>query len=95
MGPPRETTALAGVYGVGVRPMTDGAVVHAALDPDDDLADEWNVAVLAPHFSALLAAPRPHDDGDDLDRTFDFVQTYDRATVTRAIHAILDRFLTV
>ncbi|WP_299568927.1 EAL domain-containing protein [uncultured Williamsia sp.] len=87
-----QTTALAGVYGVGVRSMTDGAVVHAALDPDDPLADEWNVAVLAPHFSALLAARDRHDGADDLDRTFDFVQTYDRATVTRAIHAILDRF---
>ena len=90
-----QATALAGVYGVGVRPMTDGAVMHAALDPDDPLADEWNVAVLAPHFSALLAARDRHDDTDDLDRTFDFVQTYDRATVTRAIHSILDRFLTV
>lgn len=88
-----QTTALAGVYGVGVQPMADGAVVHAALDPDDPLADEWNVAVLAPHFSALLAARDRHDDGSDLDRSFDFVQTYDRATVIRAVHAILDRFL--
>jgi EAL domain-containing protein (putative c-di-GMP-specific phosphodiesterase class I) len=88
-----QTTALAGVYGVGVQPMTDGAVVHAALDADDPLADEWNVAVLAPHFSALLAARDRYDDADDLDRSFDFVQTYDRATVTRAIHSILDRFL--
>lgn len=90
-----ENAGLAGVYGVGLVNMIDGNVQHAPLDPDDPLADEWNVAVLGPHFCALLAARDLHDEGPDLERTFDFVQTYDRMTVTQAVHSILSRFTVV
>ena len=31
-------------------------------------------------------------EADDLDRTFDFIQSYDRVTVTQAVHSILTRF---
>ncbi|MFD0925410.1 EAL domain-containing protein [Williamsia deligens] len=83
---------LAGVYGVGLANMIDGNVQHAPLEPDDPLVDEWNVAVLGPHFCALLSARDLHVEADDLERTFDFVQSYDRVTVTQAVHSILTRF---
>ena len=44
------------------------------------------------HFAALLSARDQHDAGPDLERTFEFVQTYDRMTVTQAVHSILARF---
>ncbi|WP_207840736.1 DICT sensory domain-containing protein [Williamsia soli] len=85
-------TGFAGVYGVGLTPMSDGNVHHAPLHPDDDLVNEWTIAVLGPHFCALLAARDLHDNGPDLERTFDFIQSFDRLTVTQAIHTILTRF---
>ncbi|ANY21686.1 DICT sensory domain-containing protein [Gordonia terrae] len=87
-----EKTGLAGVYGVGLPDIRDGNVHRAPLDADDDLINEWNVAVLGPHFAALLSARDQHDAGPDLERTFEFVQTYDRMTVTQAVHSILMRF---
>jgi EAL domain-containing protein (putative c-di-GMP-specific phosphodiesterase class I) len=87
-----ENTGLAGVYGVGLADIRDGNVHRAPLSPDDDLVNEWNVAVLGPHFAALLSARDQHSGASDLDRTFDFVQSYDRITVTQAVHSILKRF---
>lgn len=87
-----EKTGVAGVYGVGLPDVRDGNVHRAPLSEDDDLVNEWTVAVLGPHFAALLSARDQHDEGPDLDRTFDFVQTYDRMTVTQAVHSILMRF---
>ena len=91
-----EQTGMAGVYGVGLVDVRDGNVHRAPLNPDDELVEEWNVAVLGPHFVALLSARDLHTDADgdgaDLDRDFDFVQSYDRLTVTQAVHSILRRF---
>lgn len=80
------------MYGVDLVDVRDGNVHRAPLAPDDDLVEEWNVAVLGPHFAALLSARDQHCGADDLDRTFDFVQSYDRLTVTQAVHSILQRF---
>uniref|UniRef100_UPI003D8AD77B DICT sensory domain-containing protein n=1 Tax=Gordonia sp. B7-2 TaxID=3420932 RepID=UPI003D8AD77B len=87
-----ERTGLAGVYGVGLPDVRDGNVHRAPLQPDDELIEEWNVAVLGPHFAALLSARDCHTGGPDLQRGFDFVQSYDRLTVTQAVHSILRRF---
>ena len=87
-----EATGFAGVYGVGLEDRIEGNVQHAPLEPEDDLVNEWTVAVLGPHYSALLSARDLHDNGPDLDRTFDFVQSFDRVTVTQAVNSILSRF---
>ncbi|MGZ8177792.1 EAL domain-containing protein [Williamsia sp. SKLECPSW1] len=87
-----EATGFAGVYGVGLADRIEGKIQHAPLEPEDDLVNEWTVAVLGPHYSALLSARDLHDNGPDLDRTFDFVQSFDRVTVTQAVNSILSRF---
>ncbi|MEH3155703.1 MAG: DICT sensory domain-containing protein, partial [Gordonia paraffinivorans] len=87
-----EATGFAGVYGVGLEDRIEGNVQHAPLEPEDDLVNEWTVAVLGPHYAALLSARDLHDNGPDLDRTFDFVQSFDRVTVTQAVNSILSRF---
>ncbi|GAA1877967.1 EAL domain, c-di-GMP-specific phosphodiesterase class I (or its enzymatically inactive variant) [Williamsia serinedens] len=87
-----EATGFAGVYGVGLEDRIEGNVQHAPLAPEDDLVNEWTVAVLGPHYAALLSARDLHDNGPDLDRTFDFVQSFDRVTVTQAVNSILSRF---
>ena len=87
-----DTVGYAGVYGLGLVHMLDGNVHHAPLLPDDELATEWTVAVLSPHHAALLTARDVHHGHDELERTFDFFQTFDRDTVTRSVHAVLHRF---
>ncbi|WP_431521227.1 diguanylate cyclase domain-containing protein [Blastococcus capsensis] len=63
----------------------------ATLDPADPVRGEWDVVVLSPHFSAALLARDLGDNGPDLERTFEYALTYDRATVVRAAHALLTR----
>jgi hypothetical protein len=40
----------------------------------------------------LLSARDLYVEAEDMDRTFDFIQSYDRVTVTQAVHSILTRF---
>ena len=63
----------------------------ADLRPDDVVRGEWDVVVLGPHFSAALLARDLGDDGPDLERSFEYALTYDRATIVRAAHALLSR----
>ncbi|WP_448623584.1 EAL domain-containing protein [Geodermatophilus sp. URMC 64] len=63
----------------------------AALRADDPVRGEWDVVVLAPHFSAALLARDLGDDGPDLQRTFEYAVTYERDTVVRAATALLSR----
>ena len=63
----------------------------ATLADTDPVRGEWDIAVISPHFSAALLARDLGDDGPDLERTFEFALTYDRATVARAAHALVSR----
>ncbi len=63
----------------------------ATLTAGDPVADEWDVVVLSPHFSAALLARDLDDSGPDLERRFEYALTYDRATVTEAAHGLLTR----
>ncbi|MDQ1660549.1 MAG: hypothetical protein QOJ68_529 [Blastococcus sp.] len=63
----------------------------ATLAPEDPVRGEWDVVVLAPHFSVALLARDLGDGGPDLDRRFEFALTYDRDIAVRAAHALLSR----
>ena len=63
----------------------------AALDPADKVRGEWDVTVVAPHFSAALLARDLGDTGPERDRMFEYALTYDRDTVVRATNALLTR----
>ncbi|GBF13681.1 EAL domain-containing protein [Prescottella equi] len=84
--------AYTGIYGVGIQPMIDFNVHHAPLDHTDRLVDEWNVVVLGSHFCCVLAARDLHKGTVDSEREFEYVVSYDRRTVTRCAHAVLERF---
>jgi hypothetical protein len=59
------------------------------LGPDDRMRDEWVLAVIGPHFSALLAArPQPSAVTDD---AYELVVSYDRGTVLHAARTLLSR----
>lgn len=63
----------------------------ASLLPNDPLLDEWDVAILGPHFSAALLARDLGDTGPDMDRLFEYALTYRRDTVIAAAHCLLTR----
>ncbi|UEA60715.1 hypothetical protein LK459_07770 [Gordonia otitidis] len=87
-----EKVGLVGVYGAGIRPMSDGNIHYAPLSADDALVDEWNVAVLGMHFAALISARQIRDARTNGHTEYMFVQSYDRTIVTQAVRSILSRF---
>ncbi len=88
-----DTVGFVAVLGQGLSTEPLPGVRGAHIDADDDIAEEWDLVVLAPHFSAALLARDLGDDGADRERRFDYVLTYDRATVVRAAAALLDRVI--
>jgi diguanylate cyclase (GGDEF)-like protein/PAS domain S-box-containing protein len=77
--------------GEGLSPEPLPGLRGADLGADDPVRGEWDLVVLAPHFSAALLARDLGDDGPDMERTFEFALTYERDTVVRAAHALLSR----
>lgn len=62
-----------------------------ALEPDNPLAAEWDVAVVSPHFAAALIACDLGDAGSDLERRFRYVLTYDRRLAVAAARSMMAR----
>jgi DICT domain-containing protein len=88
-----EARPLVAVFG---REMAAGQtpVLRAVdLDASDPLCDEWVVVTLGPQTAvALIARECAGQAGEaDDDRRFDFVVTHDRAVVTAAASALLNR----
>jgi EAL domain-containing protein (putative c-di-GMP-specific phosphodiesterase class I) len=86
-----EQTAFVCAIGEGLPVEPIPGLRGAHLDRDDPVRAEWDVVVITPHFAAALLARDLGDAGHDLDRTFEYALTYDRATVIRAASALLDR----
>ena len=61
------------------------------LADDDILLGEWDLAVLGPHFSGALVARDLGDGGQDRDRRFEFVLTFDRDLVVDVAAALIAR----
>ncbi|RBY89229.1 diguanylate cyclase [Blastococcus sp. TBT05-19] len=61
------------------------------LSPSDPVRGEWDVVVLAPHFSVALLARDLGTTGPDLERQFEYALTYDRDVAVRAARSLLDR----
>ena len=66
--------------------------VRTAVMPErDPLRDEWNLAVVGPHFAALLTARR-NEESHDGNTAVSYGLTYDRPLVLAAARALLQRF---
>ncbi|WP_346623447.1 EAL domain-containing protein [Blastococcus montanus] len=63
----------------------------ADLAPGDPVRGEWDVVVLAPHFSVALLARDLGSTGPDMERQFEYALTYDRDTAVRAARCLLGR----
>ncbi len=86
-----EGVGFVAVLGEGLEEEPLPGLRGARLQPDDTLRGEWDVVVLAPHFSAALLARDLGDTGPDPERRFDFAVTYDRDTVVKTAQALLSR----
>ena len=86
-----EAAAFVGVLGRGLPPAPLDGVRGGDLDAGDPLHEEWDVAVVSPHFAAALVARDLGDAGPDADRRFDFVLTYDRDLVVDVAACLLSR----
>ncbi|MEP6979464.1 MAG: EAL domain-containing protein [Nakamurella sp.] len=65
----------------------------ADLEPDDPIRQEWDIAVLAPHFAAALIAREVPTTRVDEERSFEFALTYDRDVVEDAARSLMSRVL--
>ena len=86
-----QKTAFVCALGAGLPLEPVPGLRGARLDRDDPVRGEWDIVVVTPHFAAALLARDLGDSGADLDRTFEYALTYDRAVVTRAACALLER----
>lgn len=95
-----EQVGFVAALGVELSTHPAPGVRGAHLAHHDPLRDEWDVVVLAPHFSAALLARDLHpatgpqqSSTPDRAREFDFALTYDRDLVCRAAESLLARVL--
>ncbi|HEX2903976.1 MAG TPA: EAL domain-containing protein [Jatrophihabitans sp.] len=85
--------AFVAAIGDGLSSEPVRGVRGAQLAAGDPLQTEWDIAVLAPHFSAALLARDLGDTGADSSRRFEFALTYERDTVAAAMQSLLSRVL--
>ena len=88
-----EISPLVAVFGQGVPADVAPGLRGVCLEPDDPLCDEWTVLTLGPHTAAALIAREQHGPRGtgESGRRFDFVVTHDRAIITAAARALLNR----
>jgi DICT domain-containing protein len=84
--------AFVGVMGPGMSPIPAEGVRGANIDPNDELYDEWGIAVISPHFAAAFVA-RPAGDRSlpDAQRQFQFALTYNREYVVETARNMMSK----
>jgi DICT domain-containing protein len=80
--------------GPGMAPEPAPGVRGANIDANDELFDEWGIAVIAPHFAAAFVA-RPAADKPrnvpDVERQYDFALTYNREYVVETARNMMSK----
>ena len=84
--------AFVGVIGPGMSTMPAAGVRGANIDANDELFDEWGIAVISPHFAAaFIARPRGDRNVDDALREYDFALTYNREYVVETARNMMSK----
>ncbi|GGF92988.1 hypothetical protein GCM10007304_03500 [Rhodococcoides trifolii] len=83
--------ALVGALADGMGTEPAPKVRGASLASEDPVRAEWDVVVLTPHFSAVLAARDVGDTGPDMDRRFDYVLSHDPRLTVECARSLLSR----
>ncbi|MFL5893726.1 MAG: EAL domain-containing protein [Thermoleophilaceae bacterium] len=87
-----ESAAFVGVMGPAMGPEPATGVRGANIDANDELFDQWGIAVISPHFAAAFVA-RPFGDRNvaDSDRQYDFALTYNREFVVETARNMMSK----
>src|SRR4051812_7087976 len=88
-----ERTSFVGALGAGLPAEPVPGVRGAHLVPEDPVLGEWDIAVVGPHYAAALVARDLGDEGEDAERSFDYVLTYDRELVLEVARSLMSRLL--
>jgi EAL domain-containing protein (putative c-di-GMP-specific phosphodiesterase class I) len=85
-------TAFVGVMAPGMSAQPADGVRGANIDANDELFDEWGIAVISPHFAATFVA-RPAGDRNvpDAEREYDFALTYNREFVVETARNMMSK----
>jgi hypothetical protein len=86
-------SAFVGAMGAGMPTVPAPGVRGASLEAGDVLLGEWDIAVVGPHFAAVLAARDLGDPGPDFERRFSFVLSHDRELAVACAGALMSRML--
>ena len=86
-----QETAFVGVFAQNMTPAPVRGACGARLAEDDPVRDEWDLAVIGPHFAAALVSRDLGDTGPEETRRFDFVMTYDRDIVIEVARSLMTR----
>jgi hypothetical protein len=77
-----QINSFVGVIGPGMPPEPAPGVRSANIDGNDELFDQWGVAIISPHFAAaFVGRPRGDRNVPDNQREYDFALTYNREFV--------------
>lgn len=84
--------AFVGAIGPGMSSLPGEGVRGANIDANDELFDEWGIAVVSPHFAAAFVA-RPAGDRSlpDAQRQFQFALTYNRENVIETARNMMSK----
>ena len=86
--------AFVGVMGPGMSNMPAEGVRGANIDANDELYDEWGIAVISPHFAAaFVARPTPGTPRSvpDAQRQYQFALTYNREYVVETARNMMSK----
>jgi EAL domain-containing protein (putative c-di-GMP-specific phosphodiesterase class I) len=89
-----RATSFVGVMGPGMTGEPAPGVRGANIDGNDELFDQWGIAVISPHFAAAFVA-RPVRGSErnvaDAQRQYDFALTYNREFVVETARNMMSK----
>jgi len=80
-----------GMLGAGFPREPAAGAYGADLAEDDPVRDEWNMALVTPHFAVALVGRQVGDGASEDDRRFDYVLTHDRDVVIEVAGDLMTR----
>ena len=88
-----QGAALVGALGEAMPTEPAPGVRGAPLTSGDPIRQEWDIAVISPHFSAALVARDLGDSGPESRRRFEYLLTYNRERATAVAKSLMERFV--
>lgn len=86
-----QRAAFVGAIGANMPATPRPGIRGCVLAPDDPLIGEWDIAVVGPHYAAVLVARDLGDSGADRQRRFEFILSHDRRLAIQVALALIAR----